>query len=78
MSAVAVPSPDGIRYTADIDVGGTFTDGFFTDGISEMMNHEHDCFGEGRLGELAGVYRDRGEYLVDVVHRDIDKPPRKA
>ncbi|MGE0363600.1 MAG: PP2C family protein-serine/threonine phosphatase [Vicinamibacterales bacterium] len=30
----------------------------FTDGISEMMNHEHDCFGEGRLGELAGVYRD--------------------
>jgi sigma-B regulation protein RsbU (phosphoserine phosphatase) len=30
----------------------------FTDGISEMMNHEHDCFGEGRLGDLAGVYRD--------------------
>ena len=30
----------------------------FTDGISEMMNHEHDCFGEGRLGELAGAYRD--------------------
>ncbi len=30
----------------------------FTDGISEMMNHEHDCFGEGRLAELAGVYRD--------------------
>ena len=30
----------------------------FTDGISEMMNHEQDCFGEGRLGDLAGVYRD--------------------
>jgi serine phosphatase RsbU (regulator of sigma subunit) len=30
----------------------------FTDGISEMMNHEHDCFGEGRLAELAGAYRD--------------------
>jgi len=30
----------------------------FTDGISEMMNHDHDCFGEGRLGELAGAYRD--------------------
>jgi UPF0042 nucleotide-binding protein len=31
------------------------------------------------IGEhLASVYRDRGEYLVDVVHRDIDKPPRKA
>jgi len=31
------------------------------------------------IGEyLASVYRDRGEYLVDVVHRDIDKPPRRA
>ena len=30
----------------------------FTDGISEMMNHEQDCFGEGRLADLAGVYRD--------------------
>ncbi len=31
------------------------------------------------IGEhIAGVYRDRGEYLVDVVHRDIDKPPRRA
>jgi sigma-B regulation protein RsbU (phosphoserine phosphatase) len=30
----------------------------YTDGISEMMNREHDCFGEQRLGELAGAYRD--------------------
>ena len=31
------------------------------------------------IGEhLASVYRERGEYLVDVVHRDIDKPPRKT
>ena len=31
------------------------------------------------VGEhLAGVYRDRGDFLVDVVHRDIDKPPRKT
>ncbi len=31
------------------------------------------------VGEhVASVYRERGEYLVDVVHRDIDKPPRKA
>ena len=29
------------------------------------------------IGEhLARVYRDRGDYLVDVVHRDVDKPPR--
>jgi RNase adapter protein RapZ len=26
---------------------------------------------------LAGIYADRGEYLVDVVHRDMDKPPRR-
>jgi UPF0042 nucleotide-binding protein len=26
---------------------------------------------------LAGIYAERGDYLVDVVHRDIDKPPRK-
>src|SRR5919197_3503578 len=25
---------------------------------------------------LAGIYAERGYYLVDVVHRDIDKPPR--
>ena len=31
------------------------------------------------IGEhIAHVYRDRGQYLVDVVHRDIDKPPRRA
>jgi RNase adapter protein RapZ len=24
---------------------------------------------------LAGIYAERGEYLVDVVHRDVDKPP---
>jgi RNase adapter protein RapZ len=26
---------------------------------------------------LASVYADRGDYLVDVVHRDVDKPPRR-
>ena len=26
---------------------------------------------------LAAQYKDREEYLVDVVHRDIDKPPRR-
>ena len=26
---------------------------------------------------LTGIYADRGDYLVDVVHRDIDKPPRR-
>jgi RNase adapter protein RapZ len=27
---------------------------------------------------LAEVYGDRGEFLVDVVHRDVDKPPRSG
>ena len=26
---------------------------------------------------LASIYGERGDYLVDVVHRDIDKPPRR-
>ena len=51
MSAVALHSADGVRYTADIDVGGTFTDGFFTDGVSahraKVLTTPHDlteCF----------------------------------
>jgi UPF0042 nucleotide-binding protein len=27
---------------------------------------------------LAAVYGKRGDFLVDVVHRDVDKPPRRA
>jgi UPF0042 nucleotide-binding protein len=27
---------------------------------------------------LAGVYAERDEYMVDVVHRDVNKPPRRA
>src|SRR3954465_5433152 len=31
------------------------------------------------IGEhLKRLYEERGEYLVDVVHRDVDKPPRRA
>ena len=30
----------------------------FTDGMSEMMNPAHDCFGEARLGEIAGEHRE--------------------
>jgi RNase adapter protein RapZ len=30
------------------------------------------------IGEhLAHVYENRGDYLIDVVHRDVDKPPRR-
>ena len=27
---------------------------------------------------LAREYAERGEYMVEVVHRDVDKPPRRA
>ena len=27
---------------------------------------------------LAKLYSKRGDYLIDVVHRDVDKPPRRA
>jgi UPF0042 nucleotide-binding protein len=27
---------------------------------------------------LAKLYDERGDYLIDVVHRDVDKPPRRA
>jgi UPF0042 nucleotide-binding protein len=27
---------------------------------------------------MAKVYDERGDYLIDVVHRDVDKPPRRA
>jgi UPF0042 nucleotide-binding protein len=26
---------------------------------------------------LAAIYGERGDYMVDVVHRDVDKPPRR-
>ncbi|MFN2617613.1 MAG: RNase adapter RapZ [Thermoleophilaceae bacterium] len=26
---------------------------------------------------LGGIYGERGDYLVDIVHRDVDKPPRR-
>jgi UPF0042 nucleotide-binding protein len=26
---------------------------------------------------VAGIYSGRGDYLIDVVHRDVDKPPRR-
>ena len=25
---------------------------------------------------LAQIYAERGDYLIDVVHRDVEKPPR--
>jgi len=70
---VKVLAPDGLVVGLTLDDGSLFEslleevtvplapgDLFmlFTDGMSEMMNPAHDCFGEARLGELAGEHRD--------------------
>jgi sigma-B regulation protein RsbU (phosphoserine phosphatase) len=69
---VKMLAPDGLVVGLTIDDGTLFEslleemtvplvagDLFvlFTDGMSEMMNPEHDCFGEARLGDLAGAHR---------------------
>jgi len=69
---IKVLAPDGLVVGLTIDDGTLFDslleevtvplapgDLFllFTDGMSEMMNPEHDCFGEARLGEIAGEHR---------------------
>ena len=66
---IKVLAPDGLVVGLTLDDGTLFEslleevtvplapgDLFmlFTDGMSEMMNPEHDCFGETRLGEIAG------------------------
>jgi N-methylhydantoinase A len=60
------------RYTADIDVGGTFTDGFFTDGSTahraKVLTTPHDlteCF----LGCLRRGAADFGRELPDFLGR---------
>jgi len=45
---------------------------FFTDGISEAMNARDDCFGEGRLGQLAETHAHlRSDELRERVLREI-------
>ena len=70
---IKVLAPDGLVVGLTLDDGTLFEslleevtvplasgDLFvlFTDGMSEMMNPAHDCFGEERLGDLAGTHRD--------------------
>ncbi len=70
---IKVLAPDGLVVGLTLDDGTLFEslleevtvplapgDLFmlFTDGMSEMMNPAHDCFGETRLGEIAGDHRD--------------------
>jgi phosphoserine phosphatase RsbU/P len=70
---VKVIAPDGLVVGLTLDDGTLFESLLeevtipltaqdlvllFTDGMSEMMNPVHDCYGETRLGELAGRHRD--------------------
>lgn len=52
---MTVTSPTELKYTADFDIGGTFTDGFFTDGRAahraKVFTTPHDLT-EGFLGCL--------------------------
>jgi len=46
---------------------------FFTDGISEAMNADLDCFGEGRLGQIVEEHGDLApEELRERILREID------
>jgi sigma-B regulation protein RsbU (phosphoserine phosphatase) len=46
---------------------------FFTDGITEAMNHASDCFGETRLTEILAEHGDLpSEELRERILREID------
>ncbi|MGE0815238.1 MAG: PP2C family protein-serine/threonine phosphatase [Vicinamibacterales bacterium] len=70
---VKVLAPDGLVVGLTLDDGSLFESlleevtvplaagdlvVLYTDGMSEMMNPQHDCYGEARLGEQAGRHRD--------------------
>lgn len=71
MTGLAVGPARGVRYTADIDVGGTFTDGFFTDGSvahrAKVLTTPHDlteCF-LGCLSRGAAAFHHRLPDFLD-------------
>jgi len=71
---VHVLAPDGLVLGLQLDDGGRLFERllkeetlqlhqgdvlmFYTDGITEAMNDESDCFGEGRLGEIVAEHGD--------------------
>jgi phosphoserine phosphatase RsbU/P len=80
-------APDGLVLGLQLDEGATFTrlleevtlplgpgDLFmlYTDGLSEAMNPEGDCFGDARLAELVGACPDLpADQLRERILRDI-------
>jgi sigma-B regulation protein RsbU (phosphoserine phosphatase) len=81
-------APDGLVLGLTLDQGRTFNrlleevtvplgrgDLFvlYTDGITEAMNHEGECFGDARLASLIGQHADLpAEELRERVVREID------
>jgi len=46
---------------------------FFTDGVTEAMNADSDCFGEARLGNILAEHGDLpSEQLRERILREID------
>ena len=80
-------APDGLVLGLQLDEGVTFTrlleevtlplgpgDLFmlYTDGLSEAMNPEGDCFGDARLADLVGAHPDLpADQLRERILRDI-------
>jgi serine/threonine protein phosphatase PrpC len=80
-------TPDGLVLGLQLDGGQTFTrlleevtlplgpgDLFllYTDGMSEAMNPEGDCFGDARLAALVGAHPDlAADELRERILRDI-------
>jgi sigma-B regulation protein RsbU (phosphoserine phosphatase) len=81
-------TPDGLVLGLQLDEGRTFTrlleevtlplgpgDLFvlYTDGMSEAMNPEGDCFGDARLAEVIGAHADLpSDELRERILRDIE------
>jgi phosphoserine phosphatase RsbU/P len=81
-------TPDGLVLGLQLDEGRTFTrlleevtlplgpgDLFllYTDGMSEAMNPEGDCFGDARLADILGAHADMpSDELRERILRDIE------
>jgi len=81
-------TPDGLVLGLTLDQGRTFNrlleevtiplgrgDLFvlYTDGITEAMNHDGDCFGDARLASLVGQHADLpADELRERILREID------
>jgi len=87
-NGVTILAPDGLVLGIKIDGGRMFEELlveatlsledddlllFFTDGISEAMNNQEDCFGETRLGQLVAEHGHMpSDQLRERILREVD------